>query len=251
MINRSKQGGWINAAIMAGGALLGGLMGNSAQSKANKTNVQLQKDQLDWQERMSNTEWQRGAEDLKNAGLNPMLAFSQGGASTPNVSAATVEPVDALAKSVSSAGDKAVQTLAMQQMQANIDLTKANTLKAIEDAKTAGVTSSNAAERQAREIEQIRKATQQVAEQVSLTYAQRVQVEKMMPLLMEAADLNMKFTEQQTHSAATKERLDKAQLPGAEAEARVWEQLGAAAKGANIGANALQQIIAIIRSIRR
>lgn len=36
-----------------------------------------------WSEMMSNTSWRRGTEDMREAGINPMLAFSQGGASTP------------------------------------------------------------------------------------------------------------------------------------------------------------------------
>lgn len=92
-------------------------MGNSAQGSANRANIRLQREQREWEERMSNTSYQRGMEDMKKAGLNPMLAFSQGGASTPNVSAATVNPEDALARGVASAGDKAMQAVTLQNMQ--------------------------------------------------------------------------------------------------------------------------------------
>lgn len=43
----------------------------------------------DWQEYMSNTSYQRAAADMKAAGFNPALMFSQGGASTPSGSTAS------------------------------------------------------------------------------------------------------------------------------------------------------------------
>lgn len=63
------------------------------QSSANATNRDIAREQMVFQERMSNTSWQRAVEDMRAAGINPMLAVSQGGASTPPGASTRVESV--------------------------------------------------------------------------------------------------------------------------------------------------------------
>lgn len=227
--------GTLLAAI--GGNIIGGMFGTSATKKANKANIQLQRENQGWLKEMSNTSYQRSTQDMLAAGLNPMLGFSQGGASTPGSSAARVEPNLAVMHATNSAADKVMQA-------AQIKLVNEQARKAGAEADfTAAHAAANIPELQNRstmetqrldaevdkivaEIKQLEETGKLTKAQTEQALAQASQLREMLPYLKEASGIETELKKYQRNSA--------------KAESDLWGTAGEEGKAVGLAGKALK-----------
>jgi len=103
-----------------------GVVSAFGASKQNKANMAMAQRQMDFQERMSSTAYQRATADMRKAGINPMLAYTQGGASTPSGAQAHMQNV--AQAGVSSALEATKNSLELQLLKAQTSIAQ-NTAK--------------------------------------------------------------------------------------------------------------------------
>ena len=132
--------------IRAGGDLIGGFLGASAQESANRTNIQLARENRAWQEDMWNKQNEYNSpaaqiERMRKAGLNPALMYSRGdvgnAGSVGSVATPQVQPVSGMAEGLAeSGGSIASAMMQLEQVKQMRAQTKLLTAKAIKEVNT-------------------------------------------------------------------------------------------------------------------
>lgn len=134
------------------GDVIGGVLGYKGQSSANEANLDIARENnafnaqqaqyardfneqqaginREFQADMRNTQYQAAVQDMKKAGLNPMLAYSQGGAGTPSGAtasgpAASAAPVAPMQNTMTSAVQTMQAATALDNMRKQGDVLEA------------------------------------------------------------------------------------------------------------------------------
>lgn len=152
--------------VSAGASLAGSMLQASGQRAANRANVALARERMAfesgeastarlweqdqagvqraWQERMSSSAYSRAMADMRAAGLNPILAYRQGGASTPGgamarapmprgAQAVVVNPYSGFGETLGRAASSALDTVRLPR---ELELLEANVEKVVSETHT-------------------------------------------------------------------------------------------------------------------
>lgn len=115
---------WASAIPLIGDAVSAFASYKGVQA-TNRANASISQKQMDFQREMSNTEYQRSMNDMRKAGLNPILAYQKGGASTP--AGASIPAQNTLAGASEKLGNATEKALRIASAKAQIANTDSDT----------------------------------------------------------------------------------------------------------------------------
>ncbi|QXP08523.1 MAG: DNA pilot protein [Arizlama microvirus] len=259
MASKKRQRGWIQFAAALGAAYLG----QKGAEETNEANQGINSAQMafnaeeaaknrDFQRGMRETQYQTAVGDMRKAGLNPMLAYQQGGAGTPQGSTAQAGGLRPMANE-QQAGITNAMTVAQlkninaqtevanktaDKIAAEIPMTVANTGRIGQETTNL----KTGLEKLTEEVKNVRMDTLNKEEQVTLTRAQQqlVNVQK------ELTRGNITYVQAQEAVARVEAELKRYATAGAKNEAAFETKMG---EGVGTGAKSINWILQLLKGL--
>lgn len=144
-VGGGSDGGLLSGLLAGGGSIIGAAINSASQGATNEANIRMAREQMAFQEKMSNSAYQRSTSDMRAAGINPIMAYSQGGSSTPSGATTSIDnpnPGDSLKAAATTALELTRMNKDLEQQDSQIKLNEA--AKKVQDHQ-ADLTANNAA----------------------------------------------------------------------------------------------------------
>lgn len=163
------------------GGLLGGVASLIGGNKANESNQQIAAANNEWSAQQYATRYQTTVNDLKAAGLNPMLAYGQGPGTAPTASQvapmqnALGAAVEGYNKTRGTSAQAALQTEQLKQVESQTALNSAQTAKVLADAEVSKEQAkliNTDVQKRTEEIPKVRQETQ-TSQELAKSYIQQ------------------------------------------------------------------------------
>jgi hypothetical protein len=193
-----------------GDIITGGAVSNAkGVEQANQATMGDAQANRGFQERMSNSAWQRGTEDMRKAGLNPALAYTQGPASSPSGAQGKADAVRS-GDIGGMLGTSAKQAMGLKADLAKTDAdtktshTQAELNKVIQDKTSASATETR------KNTEKLEQETRRAAEETKISSMKRKIIEANMPAEKNKAEANEKSSKADAFMAYPDAIMDRA-----------------------------------------
>lgn len=200
--------------------------------------------QRDWQERMAGSSYQRAVADLAKAGMNPMLAYAQGGAQTPSGATASTSggygghaakavvpqyrsPLSAMVPAVGAVAEIARTKAGTQLTKAQTEVEQARRLQVEADTRQKVSSAKNldmSSLKMVTEIDKLKEQVSQTIAETAHTTVKQYLAQEQIQLTRVQAELEQKritAVEAQAKLTEIQSRLGELSVPKAEQEAKM------------------------------